>query len=1432
MTKQKEEFIFRSKLPDIDIPKGLPLHSYVFENFSKYPSKPCLINGANGDIYTYADVEFTARRVASGLNKLGIHRGDVIMLILPSSPEFVLAFLGASHRGAITTAANPFSTPAELAKQARASKAKLLITQACYYDKVKDYAQENDVKVVCVDSAPDECLHFSELTQANENDMPRAEFSPDDVVALPYSSGTTGLPKGVMLTHKGLITSVAQLVDGDNPNLYFHSGDVILCVLPMFHIYAMHSIMLCGLRVGAAILIMPKFEIGSVLGLIGKYKVSIAPVVPPVILAIARSPDLDKHDLSSLRMLKCGGSPLGKELEDTVRAKFPQARLGQGYGMTEAGPVLAMCLAFAKEPFDIKPGACGTVVRNAEMKIVDPETGASLPRNQPGEICIRGDQIMKGYLNDPEATSRTIDNEGWLHTGDIGYIDDDDELFIVDRLKELIKYNSFQVAPAELEALLQAHPGISDAAVVGMKDEKAGEIPVAFVMKSENSQITEEEIMQYISKQVIYYKRIRRVFFVEVIPKAPSGKILRKNLKERLAAGDHIILAVNLHSTHFRTATSDKKKMQNRALQEKETKNQRHPETMRFQRGDVVWARVIYPQTWYPGLVSTTDTLGIFVSFFNIIKPRYVVESEVLVDHVLKFIARRAVSSLKCPFGLVSQVQMLRRFMVTHQKFLLNEDGIKKKHNKDDCICLSASGNAAQLVTQKSVTSELEVESLREDQPSELLTQTKQTKPQPLTEMPVNLHCLAPNAFFMSECLNTVKQSCLRFGNLSYPSTSNLELRKLFCRSGGVRFSYPECIRSQPSVEVDGKAGKEIFAPLAPDVANPINFPGVKRQNDQPADSGFSFKLLKSTPLFSISKTDAYHQKRRPELRVHISDNLIPVPAFLDSICNTRALLSSTGGDAHLQSRTRFVTGAEIQDLHSMHLVQNIPHVYLAKDASYCSNILERSMFLENKDNVALNDNGTCLPVSEMQEPGGITSIVKDCEALKPVDYDAVENIAEGILSEDQMDDHKLVLKLSTTMPVINCVVETSGLSFKPQLAQQSVLGACANSKTYSDNDKTVNAIAATSIYLPYEPNTDQIQMKPSNSEDAISFGTSRRMSIISSLGGSLMNNECYLPGTFDPLVKPRLTERPAIGPSSSSIIYSEKDDNGNARAATSNCFPCKLNIDQSQLEHGDYDSATSVETSIGVSMISSFEGSSIDDKGHCRPDTTDLSFNPQVAEQSAVGAFDNIKTRSGNEKIGNCLSSELNTLRVLIQPCNSDNATSVETSRSVSMVSSSEGISMNNKERNIQGISEQPFKSKVSQQPAESTFTYSNSLQMKFPKDFILPSKMDLIRKFSRFGRVDPLKTEVFQLMGSAQVVFFDELDAVAAYQYAKRKNNLYGVATVLYWLDRSGQKRRGSNFLSPPSSSNLKSSLKKSSRRGKEDNKHTRRVRFRIET
>ncbi|XXG58285.1 hypothetical protein AAC387_Pa04g0634 [Persea americana] len=532
-----KDHIFRSKLPDIYIPNHIPLHSYCFQNIHQFADRPCIIDGATGHIFTYADVELTSRKVAAGLHHVGVDKGDVIMLLLPNSPEFVFAFLGASYRGATTTTANPFYTPQEVSKQAKACKARVIITQSQYVDKVRELMQESDVKVVCTDKAVEGCMHFSELAEADETELPEVDISPDDVVALPYSSGTTGLPKGVMLTHKGLITSVAQQVDGDNPNLYFMKEDVVLCVLPLFHIFSLNSVLLCGLRVGAAILIMQKFDIVAFMELVQKYKVTIAAIVPPIVLAIAKSPEVDRYDLSSIRTVLSGAAPMGKELEDTVRAKIPNAELGQGYGMTEAGPVLSMCLAFAKEPFEIKSGSCGTVVRNAELKIVDPETGSSLPRNQAGEICIRGSQIMKGYLNDPEATKMTIDKEGWLHTGDIGFVDDDDEIFIVDRLKELIKYKGFQVAPAELEAMLITHPNVADAAVVPMKDDLAGEVPVAFVAKSNGSNITEEEIKQFVAKQVVFYKRINRVFFVDSIPKAPTGKILRKDLRARLAAG-------------------------------------------------------------------------------------------------------------------------------------------------------------------------------------------------------------------------------------------------------------------------------------------------------------------------------------------------------------------------------------------------------------------------------------------------------------------------------------------------------------------------------------------------------------------------------------------------------------------------------------------------------------------------------------------------------------------------------------------------------------------------------------------------------------------------------------------------------------------------------------------------------------------------------
>ncbi|XP_028052520.1 4-coumarate--CoA ligase 2 [Camellia sinensis] len=539
-SSSSETHVFRSKLPDIPISNHLPLHTYCFQNLSQFPDRPCLLIGSTGKSYSFSETHLVSRKVASGLSLLGIKKGDVIMLLLQNCAEFVFAFMGASMIGAVTTTANPFYTPAEVFKQFNASKSKLIITQSQYVDKLRDAGDNfpklgEEFSVITIDDPPENCLHFSVLSEANESEIPTVSIDPDDPVALPFSSGTTGLPKGVILTHKSLISSVAQQVDGENPNLHLKGEDMVLCVLPLFHIYSLNSVLLCSLRAGAGVLLMHKFEIGALLELIQRYRVSVAAVVPPLVLALAKNPMVVTFDLSSIRMVLSGAAPLGKELEEALRTRVPQAIFGQGYGMTEAGPVLSMCLAFAKQPFPTKSGSCGTVVRNAELKVIDPETGCSLGPNHSGEICIRGPQIMKGYLNDAEATATTIDVDGWLHTGDIGYVDDDDEVFIVDRVKELIKFKGFQVPPAELEALLVSHPSIADAAVVPQKDDVAGEVPVAFVVRSNGLELTEDAVKEFIAKQVVFYKKLHKVYFVHAIPKSPSGKILRKDLRAKLA---------------------------------------------------------------------------------------------------------------------------------------------------------------------------------------------------------------------------------------------------------------------------------------------------------------------------------------------------------------------------------------------------------------------------------------------------------------------------------------------------------------------------------------------------------------------------------------------------------------------------------------------------------------------------------------------------------------------------------------------------------------------------------------------------------------------------------------------------------------------------------------------------------------------------------
>jgi 4-coumarate--CoA ligase len=375
-------------------------------------------------------------------------------------------------------------------------------------------------------SLPEGARPFPELLGA-----PLAEqvpVDPDDVVALPYSSGTTGTSKGVMLTHRNLVANVAQvLVPAD-----MREDEKVIAVLPFFHIYGMQVLMNTGLRAGATIITMPRFDLEQFLRLHEDYGITRSFVAPPIVVALAKHPLVDRFDLSRLEQVFSGAAPLSAELA-LEAGKRIGCEVVQGYGMTELSPV-----SHLTPPGQFKPGSVGVTAPNTQTRIVHPATGEDLGPGEDGEVWVRGPQVMKGYLNNPEATAITLDDEGWLHTGDIGHVDEDGHVYVVDRLKELIKYKGFQVPPAELESLLLTHPAVADAAVVGLPDEEAGEIPAGYVVLKPGTQTSPEEIQAFVAEQVATYKQLRRLTVVEAIPKSASGKILRRVIRDQaLAAG-------------------------------------------------------------------------------------------------------------------------------------------------------------------------------------------------------------------------------------------------------------------------------------------------------------------------------------------------------------------------------------------------------------------------------------------------------------------------------------------------------------------------------------------------------------------------------------------------------------------------------------------------------------------------------------------------------------------------------------------------------------------------------------------------------------------------------------------------------------------------------------------------------------------------------
>ena len=471
--------------------------------------RAALIDGPSGAAISYAQLAARIDRAAAGLSARGLRPGEVLALWAPNSPEWAIAALGAMAAGATVTGVSPLSAERELAGQLADSGASILVAA----DEFLEVARAAGVpKVVALDDVE------------GDSAAPAVALDPSRALALlPYSSGTTGLPKGVMLTHANVTVAVAQA----RAALKLGPRDTVIAVAPFAHVMGFIITLGTALTSGATLVTLPRFAFEPYLELVERHRATVLIVPPPVMTALAGHPAVDAHDLSSLEFVVAGGAPVAAEIERAVAERLPGVVVRRGYGLTET---TATATAPDRE-LNVAPGSVGRAMPGTELRVVDPQTGADLGPGERGELWVRGPQTMAGYLSRPDATAAMLDADGWLRTGDLVVIDDDGQVFIVDRLKELIKVNALQVAPAELEALLVSHPAIADAAVVARPDDACGEVPVAVVVAREA--LDADELMRWVAGRVAPYKRIRAVRFAEAIPRTPAGKIVRRALVEQ-----------------------------------------------------------------------------------------------------------------------------------------------------------------------------------------------------------------------------------------------------------------------------------------------------------------------------------------------------------------------------------------------------------------------------------------------------------------------------------------------------------------------------------------------------------------------------------------------------------------------------------------------------------------------------------------------------------------------------------------------------------------------------------------------------------------------------------------------------------------------------------------------------------------------------------
>ena len=502
--------------------REITLQDRLREVAREIPQKQALIAGDR--VLTYGELDAATDRMAAALAKRGIQKGDRVTIFMPNSIEFVIAFYGTLKAGGVVNPINAGSKEREVRFQVNDSGATAVLYQealAPVVEAVRGDLTKVRVFAVTGKTAPEGVERLDDL--AAEAGSVSVAVGMDDLAALPYTSGTTGFPKGVMLTHANLTANQQQFFAA----VPVRRDDVFLNVLPYFHIYALNLLMTGAISLGATQVAMSRFDMVEYCTLVERHRATVCFIVPPIVLGLAMSPEVEKHDFSSVRFFFSGAAPLAPD-----PARRMMQRLGkpliQGYGLTETSPVTHANPIDAAVLESIGPAVVGT-----EDKIVDLETGTkTLADGEVGEICVRGPQVMRGYWNKPQDTADVI-RDGWFHTGDVGRRDDKGYVFIVDRKKEFIKYKGFGVGPAEVEAVLCEHPAVADAGVIGKPNEEAGEIPKAFVQLRPNTQATADELIAFVKERISDYKRVREVEFIDKVPRTASGKILRRELAER-----------------------------------------------------------------------------------------------------------------------------------------------------------------------------------------------------------------------------------------------------------------------------------------------------------------------------------------------------------------------------------------------------------------------------------------------------------------------------------------------------------------------------------------------------------------------------------------------------------------------------------------------------------------------------------------------------------------------------------------------------------------------------------------------------------------------------------------------------------------------------------------------------------------------------------